>query len=137
VPRTGGALRKNVRRRRGRPRRPRAREQTGAAGPALRVGDDLRRAWRHCRRRATNLVPRVPLLAGTRIAVVDTAADGVVLRPPTPGKAIADVGAAVREAIRFPLAGEAPPRLVPPGGTAPRVVEPPPPPLPPPPAAPP
>ena len=57
-------------------------------------------------------MPRVPLLAGTRIAVVDPAADGVVLRPPAPGKAIADVGAAVREAIRFPLAGEPLTRLV-------------------------
>ena len=38
-------------------------------------------------------MPRVPLLSGTRIAVVDTAADGVVLRPPPPGRAIADVRA--------------------------------------------
>lgn len=31
--------------------------------------------------------------------------DDVVLRPPPPGEALADVGAAVREALRFPLAG--------------------------------
>jgi hypothetical protein len=67
---------------------------------------------------------RVPLLAGTRIAVVD-AADGVVLRPPPPGKAIADVGAAVREAMRYPLAGEPLERLTTRGGTATVVVEPP------------
>jgi hypothetical protein len=68
---------------------------------------------------------RVPLLSGTRIAVVDAAADGVVLRPPPPGEAIADVGAAVREAIRYPLAGEPLERLVTRGGTATVVVEPP------------
>src|SRR5439155_1906212 len=50
-------------------------------------------------------VPRVPLLSGTRIAVVDVPPDGVLLRPPAPGRAIADVGAAVREALRFPLSG--------------------------------
>jgi lactate racemase-like protein len=70
-------------------------------------------------------VPRVPLLAGTRIAVVDTAADGVVLRPPAPGTAIADVRAAVREAMRFPLAGEPLNRLARTGGTATIVIEPP------------
>lgn len=69
-------------------------------------------------------MPRVPLLAGTRIAVVDTA-DGIVLRPPAPGTAIADVGAAVREAMRFPLAGEPLERLVTRGGTATVVIEPP------------
>ena len=68
---------------------------------------------------------RVPLLAGTKIAVVDVAADGVVLRPPPPGKAIADVKAAVREAIRFPLAGEPLARLAMRGGTATVVIEPP------------
>jgi len=70
-------------------------------------------------------VARVPLLAGTKIAVVDVAGDGVVLRPPPPGKAIADVKAAVREAIRFPLAGEPLARLAMRGGTATVVIEPP------------
>ena len=70
-------------------------------------------------------MPRVPLLSGTRIAVVDTAADGVVLRPPPPGRAIADVRAAVREAVRFPLAGEPLNRLAVRGGTATVVIEPP------------
>ena len=32
--------------------------------------------------------------------------DAIVLRPPPPGEAIADVAAAVRDALRFPLAGE-------------------------------
>ena len=71
------------------------------------------------------MVHRVPLLAGTRIAVVDPAADGVVLRPPPPGRAIADVGAAVREAMRFPLTGAPLERLVKRGGTATVVIEPP------------
>ena len=68
---------------------------------------------------------RVPLLAGARIAVVDVADDGVVLRPPAPGRAIADVSAAVQEAMRFPLAGPPLGKLVAPGGTATIVVEPP------------
>jgi len=70
-------------------------------------------------------VPRVPLLAGTRIAVVDVGDGGLVLRPPPPGRAIADVGAAVREALRFPLAGPPLERLATRGGTATLVVEPP------------
>jgi hypothetical protein len=70
-------------------------------------------------------VPRVPLLAGTRIAVVDTGEDGVVLRPPPPGAGIADVRAAVREALRFPLAGRPLEQLVTPGGSATIVIEPP------------
>jgi lactate racemase-like protein len=37
--------------------------------------------------------------------VVNAADDDVVLRPPPPGEALTDVGAAVREALRFPLAG--------------------------------
>src|SRR5262245_65452691 len=69
-------------------------------------------------------MPRVPLLSGTRIAVVDTGADGIVLRPPPPGRAIADVGAAVREAVRFPLSGEPLNRLAVRGGTATVVIEP-------------
>ena len=52
-------------------------------------------------------MPRVPLLSGTRLVLATAADDAVVLRPPPPGEAIADVGAAVRDALRFPLAGEA------------------------------
>ena len=61
---------------------------------------------------------RVPLLAGTRVAVVDAADTDVVLTPPPPGEAIDDVGAAVRDALRFPLAGEPLEALVTPGGRA-------------------
>ena len=49
---------------------------------------------------------RVPLLSGTQLVVVDAPGDAVVLMPPEPaGQAITDVGAAVRDAVRFPLSG--------------------------------
>src|SRR5437588_1709321 len=50
-------------------------------------------------------MPRVPLLSGTRLVVANATDEDVVLRPPPPGEALADVAAAVREALRFPLAG--------------------------------
>src|SRR6266540_3270976 len=68
---------------------------------------------------------RVPLLAGSRIAIVTTGDDDVVLAPPPPREPIADVAAAVRDALRFPLAGEPLEALVPRGGRATIVVEPP------------
>ena len=71
------------------------------------------------------LVPRLPLLFGTRVTVVEAPDDAVVLRPPPPGEAVADVRAAVRDALRFPLAGEPLEALVRRGGRATIVVEPP------------
>jgi hypothetical protein len=68
---------------------------------------------------------RVPLLSGTRVVVVDAPSDAVVLRPPTPGDGIVDVGAAVRDALRFPLAGRPLEALATRGGRATIVVEPP------------
>ena len=68
---------------------------------------------------------RLPLLFGTRVAVVDAPDDAVVIRPPPPGEPIADVRAAVRDALRFPLAGEPLEALVRRGGRATIVVEPP------------
>ncbi len=65
------------------------------------------------------------MLAGSRIALVDAPDDGVVLRPPPPGEPIADVGSAVRDALRFPLAGDPLEALVPRDGRATVVVEPP------------
>lgn len=59
---------------------------------------------------------RVPLVAGTTLAVVTAPDDAVVLHPPPPAEAVADVGAAVRDAVRFPLAGEPLSALVPRGG---------------------
>ncbi len=68
---------------------------------------------------------RVPLLFGTRLTVVDAPDDAVVLRPPPPGEAAADVRAAVRDALRFPLAGAPLEALATRGGRATIVVEPP------------
>ena len=51
-------------------------------------------------------MPRVPLLSGTRLVLATAADDAIVLRPPPPSEAVADVGAAVRDALRFPLAGD-------------------------------
>jgi hypothetical protein len=48
----------------------------------------------------------VPLLAGPGVAVVNLPEGAVVLRPPLPREVLEDVGAAVRDALRFPLAGE-------------------------------
>ena len=48
---------------------------------------------------------RVPLLVGSRLTIVSAPDESVILRPPPPGEAIADVGAAVRDALRFPLSG--------------------------------
>lgn len=68
---------------------------------------------------------RVPLLFGTRVTVVDAPDDAVVLRPPPPGDAVSDVRAAVRDALRFPLAGDPLEAVVTRGGRATIVVEPP------------
>ena len=49
---------------------------------------------------------RVPLLSGTRLVLAQAPDDAVVLRPPRPGQGAADVAAAVRDALRFPLEGD-------------------------------
>src|SRR6478672_12588160 len=49
---------------------------------------------------------RIPLLAGSRLVVVTADDDAIVLQPPPPEDSVADVGAAVRDALRFPLAGD-------------------------------
>ncbi len=51
--------------------------------------------------------------------------DDVVLRPPPPPEQVVDVAAAVRDALRFPLAGPALDAVAPRGGRATIVVEPP------------
>jgi hypothetical protein len=62
---------------------------------------------------------RVPLLSGTRLLVVNAPDDAIVLAPPEPPpQAITDVGAAVRDALRFPLAGPPLHALVPRGARA-------------------
>jgi hypothetical protein len=68
-------------------------------------------------------VPRIPLLSGTELAFVDPGEEGVVVAPPPPVDPIADVAAAVRDALRFPLSGEPLEALAPRGGRATIVVE--------------
>jgi len=68
---------------------------------------------------------RIPLLAGTKLVIATAPDDAIVLRPRAPGAAVADVGAAVRDALRFPLEGEPLEALVRRRGRATIVVEPP------------
>ncbi len=65
------------------------------------------------------------MLSGSRLTVVNTPDDAVILRPRPPGEAIGDIGAAVRDALRFPLAGEPLEALTRPRGRATIVIEPP------------
>jgi lactate racemase-like protein len=70
-------------------------------------------------------VPRLPLLAGSRVVVVNAPDNAVVLRPPPPVEPIADVTAAVGDALRFPLTGPSLAQLATRDGRATIVVEPP------------
>jgi Lactate racemase N-terminal domain len=65
------------------------------------------------------------MLAGSRLVVVTAEDDALVLQPPPPPDGVADVGAAVRDALRFPLAGEPLETLVSRGARVTIVVEPP------------
>src|SRR4029450_12856096 len=67
---------------------------------------------------------KVPLLLGSRLQIVELADDEDVLRAPAPAQALTDVGAAVQEALRFPLTGPSLERLLPPGARVTIVVEP-------------
>ncbi len=68
---------------------------------------------------------RVALLSGSRVSVLNAPDDALLLRPPVPREAVADVGAAVRDSLRFPLSGPPLEALAVRGGTATIVVEPP------------
>jgi hypothetical protein len=69
-------------------------------------------------------VRRVPLLYGSRLVVVSADDDAVVVAPPPPPeRSITDVGAAVRDALRFPLSGTPLESLVPRGGRVTIVIE--------------
>src|SRR5439155_18344269 len=91
-------------------------------GPARRGSPPLRGPRLRPRRpplRPHALVQRVPLLSGTRLHIATVPDDAVVLRPPPPSEEpIADVAAAVRDAFRFPLAGDSLEAVAPRGGRA-------------------
>ena len=70
-------------------------------------------------------MPRIPLPSGSRVAIVNAPDDALLLRPSTPSEGIADVGAAVRDALRFPLSGAPLEALVKRGGRVTILVEPP------------
>jgi Lactate racemase N-terminal domain len=70
-------------------------------------------------------VPRVPLLTGSRVIVVNAPEDAELVVPPPPVEPIADISAAVADAVHFPLAGDPLDRLATRGGRATIVVEPP------------
>ena len=70
-------------------------------------------------------MPRIALLAGSKIAIVNAGDDAVILAPPPPREPVADVAAAVRDSLRFPLGGEPLEALVRRGGRATLVIEPP------------
>lgn len=93
-----------------------------AAGgvPALALS---RGAW--CGHWLTDGLVRVPLLSGSRMVFVPVHDDDVVVLPPPPPEHVVDTGAAVRDALRFPLSGPPLSELAPRGGRATVVVEPP------------
>src|SRR5262245_16105206 len=69
-------------------------------------------------------MPRLALLSGSRIALVTVDDDAILLAPPPPLDPLRDVGAAVREALRYPLSGPKLDDLAPHDGRAVIVVEP-------------
>src|SRR5438093_89752 len=69
-------------------------------------------------------MPRIPLLSGSRLLIVSAPDDAVILTPPAPpGAPMVDVGAAVRDAFRFPLDGPSLDHVVTRGGRVTLVVE--------------
>ncbi len=68
---------------------------------------------------------RVPVPSGSRLPLVTLPDDAVLLAPPPPLDPITDVGAAVVEALRYPLAGPPLHEVAPRGGAVTIVVQPP------------
>ena len=68
---------------------------------------------------------RVPLLSGSRIVLVPVRDEDLLLQPPAPVARSVDTAPAVRDALRFPLAGPPLEELVRPGSRVTIVVEPP------------
>jgi hypothetical protein len=87
----------------------------------MRAGLVRGASW--CNGIVTRRVRRVPLLTGSRIVVVPAGGDDLVLLSAPPPERLVDTGAAVRDALRFPLSGLPLEAIVPRGGRATIVVE--------------
>ena len=70
-------------------------------------------------------MPRLPLLAGSRVPLVQVGEDAVLIAPPRPLEPLQEIAGAVVEALRYPLSGPSIDELATPGGRATIVVEPP------------
>jgi hypothetical protein len=70
-------------------------------------------------------VRRIPLLSGSRVVLVPVADEEVLVLPPPPSVAEVDTAPAVRDALRFPLAGASLESVVRRGGRVTIVVQPP------------
>lgn len=70
-------------------------------------------------------MPRIPLHSGSRLPLVTVPDDAVLLGAPPPLDPLADIGSAVAEALRYPLAGQPLGSLAPRDGRATVVVQPP------------
>ena len=68
-------------------------------------------------------MPRLPVVSGSRVPLLSIGDDTVVLAARPPLDPLLDVGAAVVEALRYPLSGPPLVDLVTPGGRATIVVE--------------
>ena len=68
-------------------------------------------------------MPRLPLISGSRVPLVTVDDDARLLTPPATLRSLADVPAAVGEALRYPLSGPALPDVATRGGRAVIVVE--------------
>jgi hypothetical protein len=64
------------------------------------------------------------MLSGSRVVLVPAADDDLIISPPHPPDQVVDVGAAVRDALRYPLAGESLGTIAPARGRATIVLEP-------------
>src|SRR5262245_15207282 len=101
------------------PRPPsRARPRSCTSPPSPLLPYEPAAGQQYCR------VRRIPMLSGPRVVSVPAGADDVLIRPPHPPEQVVDAGAAVRDALRFPLSGDPLESIAPNGGCATVVVEP-------------
>ena len=91
----------------------------------MQAGSRRTTRWQHDRAAYDEAVARLPLLAGSRVHLLQLDDDAVQLGPPPPLGPLADIGGAVAEALRYPLSGPSLADRVTPGGRVTIVVEPP------------